>query len=89
MDCLESKILKTKMFDFWCVNIESWKVKFVCEMFGIWKFENKNVWIGMCEYLKLKTEIWNFYVKHLEFKNLKTKMFEFKCENIESWKLKN
>jgi hypothetical protein len=34
----------------------------------------------MCEYLKLKTEIWNFYVKHLEFENLKTEMCKY-------WKL--
>jgi hypothetical protein len=27
MECLESKILKTEMFEFWCVNIESWKLK--------------------------------------------------------------
>jgi len=50
-------------------------------MFGIWDFENQNVKIGMCEYLKLKIEIWNHYAKCLEFENLKTKMFEY-------WKLK-
>jgi hypothetical protein len=42
----------------------------------------------MCEYLKLKFEIWNLYVKHLEFENLKTKMSEFRCANIQSGKLK-
>jgi len=47
-----------------------------------------NVWIGMCEYLKLKIENWNLYVKCLEFENLKTKMFEFGCVNTKSWKLK-
>jgi hypothetical protein len=36
----------------------------------------------MCEYLKLKPEIWNLYVKCLEFENLKTKMFELGCVNI-------
>ncbi len=70
------------------MNIESGKLKFVCEMFGIWKFENKNVWIGMCEYLKLKTKIWNLYVKCLEFEILKIEMFEFGCDNTKSWKLK-
>jgi hypothetical protein len=30
----------------------------------------------MCEYLKLKIENWNLYVKHLEFEKLKTKMSE-------------
>jgi hypothetical protein len=41
----------------------------------------------MCQHLKLKTEIWNLYVKCLKFENLKTEMFEFGCVNIESWKL--
>jgi hypothetical protein len=42
----------------------------------------------MCEYLKLKTEIWNLYVKHLEFEILEIEMSKFGCVNIESWKLK-
>jgi hypothetical protein len=42
----------------------------------------------MCEYLKLKIENWNLYVKCLEFENLKTEICEFGCVNIESWKLK-
>jgi hypothetical protein len=42
----------------------------------------------MCEYIKLKTEIWNLYVKRLEFENLKTEMSVFRCVNTESWKLK-
>jgi hypothetical protein len=36
----------------------------------------------MCEYWKLKTEIWNLHVKCLKFEILKTKMFEFLCVNI-------
>jgi hypothetical protein len=40
MECLESKILKTKMFELQCADTKSWKLKIVCEMFGIWKFEN-------------------------------------------------
>jgi hypothetical protein len=36
----------------------------------------------MCEYLKVKTKIWNFYVKCLEFKILKIEMSEY-------WKTKN
>jgi hypothetical protein len=35
----------------------------------------------MCEYLKLKIQNWNLYVKHLEFETLNTKMFEFGCVN--------
>jgi hypothetical protein len=31
----------------------------------------------MCEYLKLKIEIWNLYVKHLEFQILKIEMSKF------------
>jgi len=42
----------------------------------------------MYEYLGLKTEIWNLYVKHLEFENLKIEMSKFGCVNIKSWKLK-
>jgi hypothetical protein len=42
----------------------------------------------MCEYLKLKIEIWNLYVKCLEFENLKTKMSKFGSMNTKSWKLK-
>jgi hypothetical protein len=42
----------------------------------------------MCEYLKLKTEIWNLHVKRLEFEILKLEMSEFGCVNIECWKLK-
>jgi hypothetical protein len=36
----------------------------------------------MYEYWKLKTEIWNMYVKYLEYENLKSKMSELKCVNI-------
>jgi hypothetical protein len=81
MECLESKFLKTEMFEYW-------NLKFVCEMFEIWNFKNSNVWIGVCEYLKLKIENWNLYVNCLEFEILKTEMSEFGCVNIESWKLK-
>jgi hypothetical protein len=44
--CLEFGILKFEMFEFGCVNIESWKLKakiwnlFVKCLEGIWKFEN-------------------------------------------------
>jgi hypothetical protein len=37
---LEFESLKTKMYEFGFVNTESWKLKFVCEMFGIWNFED-------------------------------------------------
>jgi len=42
----------------------------------------------MCEYLKLKIENWNLYVKHLEFENFKTKMSKLGCVKILSSKLK-
>jgi hypothetical protein len=42
----------------------------------------------MCEYWKLKTEIWNLYVKCLESEILRTKMSELRCVYTESWKLK-
>jgi hypothetical protein len=47
----------------------------------------------MCEYLKLKTEIWNFYVKRLELKtwNVWIWMCEYwklKTENWSVWTLK-
>jgi hypothetical protein len=82
--------LKTEMFEFRCVNTRSWKLKFEICMWNVWNlnFENWNVWIGMCEYLKLKIENWNLYVKRLEFENLKTEMSEFGCVNTKSWKLK-
>jgi len=96
MECLESKILKTEMFEFQCVNIESWKIeicmwnvwnlkfwelkcligmceylswnlKYLCEAFGIWKFENWNVW-----YWKLKIEM--------------SKYWKLKCLNTQKWK---
>jgi hypothetical protein len=38
----------------------------------------------MCEYLKLKTEIWNFYVKCLKFENLKIEMSKFGYVNIKN-----
>jgi hypothetical protein len=43
----------------------------------------------MCEYWKLKTEIWNLYVKCLESEIFRTKMFKLGCVNIWSWKLKS
>jgi hypothetical protein len=39
----------------------------------------------MSEYLKLKIENWNLYVKHLD---LKIEMFKFGCVNTKSWELK-
>ncbi len=85
--------LEFKIFENWnvwilmCVSTKSWKLKFVCEMFGIWIFlRTKMSKLGMCEYLKLK--IWKFYVKCMEFEDLKSEMSEFGCVNIESWKLK-
>jgi hypothetical protein len=62
MECLESKILKTKMFEFLCMNTESWKLKFVCEML---EFEN------------LKTKMFKFGCVNIESWKLKTKMFEY------------
>jgi hypothetical protein len=41
----------------------------------------------MCEYLKPKSEIWNFYVKHLKFEILKIEMSKFGCVNIKNWNL--
>jgi len=44
----------------------SWNLKYLCEAFGIWKFENWNVWIlkiEMSKYWKLKclnTQKWKF-----------------------------
>jgi hypothetical protein len=29
-----------EMFEFQCVNTKNWNLKFVCEMFGVWNFEN-------------------------------------------------
>jgi hypothetical protein len=29
-----------EMFEFQFVNTKNWNLKFVCEMFGVWKFEN-------------------------------------------------
>ncbi len=60
---LEFENLKTKMFEFGCVNIESWKLKteiwnlFVKCLDGIWKLKHLNI-----ENWKLKnlnTENWN------------------------------
>jgi hypothetical protein len=52
----------------------------------------------MCEYLKLKTEIWNLYVKCLKFEMsefgcvdvriLEVENWKLKCKNTKSWKLK-
>ncbi len=50
-------------------------------MFGISNFENWNVWIPMSEYWKLKTKIWNLYVKCLESEILRPKLFVLGCVN--------
>jgi hypothetical protein len=42
----------------------------------------------MCEYLKLKIENWNLYVKDLEFEYLKIEMSEFGYVNTKNWNLK-
>ncbi len=44
----------------------------------------------MCEYLKLKIEIWNLYVKHLEFQILKIEMSKFGLWilKVENWNMK-
>jgi len=44
----------------------------------------------MCEYLKLKTKIWNLksLCEAFEIWNFEIEMFEFGCVNIDNWKLK-
>jgi hypothetical protein len=44
----------------------------------------------MCEYLKLKIEIWNIYVKHLETQILKMEMSKFGLWilKVENWNMK-
>jgi hypothetical protein len=62
---LEFENLKAEMFEFGCVNTKVWQLKienwnlFVKCLEGIWKFENKNVWI-------LKTENWNVWILKIE-----------------------
>jgi hypothetical protein len=34
---LEFEILKTEMFEFGCVNTESWKLKFKISLWNVWK----------------------------------------------------
>jgi len=79
------------MFEFQCVNTESWKLKFEICIWNVWNLKiwelkclNWDVWI---QSWKLKFEIWNLYVKRLEFE--KIEMFEFGYVNTEIWNLKN
>jgi hypothetical protein len=66
-------------------------------MFGIWKFENRNLYVKCLESKILKTKMsklgcvenWNLYMKCLEFENLKFEMFKFGCVNTEYWNLKS
>jgi len=37
MECLECNF---ENWNVWILKTENWHLKFVCEMFGIWKFEN-------------------------------------------------
>jgi hypothetical protein len=81
MECLDSKILKTKMFEFRCVNIKSWKLKIENCMWNVW---NLKCWELKClkwDVWILKVENWKLYVKCLEFEMLRTKMFELGCVN--------
>jgi hypothetical protein len=90
MECLESKILKIETFKFWCVNTESWKLKFEICMWNVWNLKfwqlkclNWDVWI-------LKARNWNlkFEISMWSVWNLKIEMSKFGCVNAKSWKLK-
>ncbi len=39
MECLESKVLKIEMFEFWCVYTESWKSKIETCMWNVLECE--------------------------------------------------
>jgi hypothetical protein len=82
MECLEFEILKTEMFEFQCVNIESWKLK----------IENWNLYVKHLEFEILKTEIFDFGCVNTESWKLKTEIWNLfvKCLNTEMfeyWKL--
>ncbi len=68
MECLESKILKTKMFKLGCVNIKAKNWNLYMKHL---EFNHLKTWMSKfgcvnTESWKLKTEIWNLFVKCLE-----------------------
>ncbi len=87
MECLESKILKTEMFEFWYVNIESWKLNFEICMWDVW---NLQFWELKC----LNWYMWTLKAENWKLKSLceAPRIWKLKCLNldvwIESWKLK-
>jgi hypothetical protein len=87
--CLKFENLKSKMFEFWCVNIESRKLKFEICVWNVWNLKtwkliclNWDVWI-------FKVENWNLYVKRLDFENWNVWiwMCEYWKSKTENWKL--
>jgi len=74
MECLEFKLLKTKMFEFWCVNIESWKLKFEISMWNVW---NLKIWKVKC----LNWDVWILKIENWKLKCL--------CEMFGIWKFEN
>jgi len=53
------------------LKLKTKNLKSLCEMFGIWKIENWNVWIWMCEYWKLKTKKNLKFLREMSRRNLK------------------
>jgi hypothetical protein len=89
MECLESKILKTEMVGFWCVNIESWKLKFEICMWNVW---NLKIWQLKC----LNCDVWIFQIEISMWNVWNLRIWKLKCLNldvcilkVENWKLKS
>jgi hypothetical protein len=53
--------MKCLNFNVRILKAKNWNLKFVCEMFEIWNFENKNVWNVWI----LKVEDWKLNLKSL------------------------
>ncbi len=81
---LEFEILKTKMFEFGCVNIEKLKIenknlKSLCEMFG----RNLKVWKLKCVIAK-SWDMKCLNIENWKLKCLNTKNQTLKCLNNEN-----
>jgi len=60
MECLESKILRTKMSKsgLWILKVENWNSKSLCKAFENLKFEMSKFGFVNIKSWKLKFEIW-------------------------------
>jgi len=89
MECLESKILKTEMFEVQCVTTENWNLYVKCLKSKM--LRTKMSKLGMCKYLKLTIESWNLKSLCETFGTWKLKCLNLNMGilKVENWKLKS